>query len=622
MSDPIRLNSNLLSLNVLRKLNQHSAGLGSSFQRLSSGLRINKASDDAAGLSISEGLKVDSLIAQRGAKNLNDGISLLSIAEGAVQELQNIANRILELAEQSSNGVLSNAQRAPLNDESNALVREFNRIVNSTSFNQINILNDPELNIGLQAGESTINVALGDALANLVGDGNYIPTSTDSIAAYGAQLAGDVNNDGLEDLIIWGGSGAPNAFSTYLGNGDGSFGSNITYTKISGSVQHAELYDINNDGNLDIIQGSDTEFGYNLGNGDGTFQAPVTTSVIAEDFSLGDFNNDGLMDVFYGEVNSAGSPLYGALYNNGDGTFTNSVLGILTNLKVLPTGDINGDGIDDIVFSNSPTNTYTMFGSSSGLISSIAGTARSSLAVVADFNNDGKDDIIGITGGTSTINYHESNGDGSYQTSVTSTASGTILALETADINEDGYMDLIYRTTSVIGSMLGNGDGTFQAEVSQSIVNASEGGLLVGDFSNDGVLDVITQSSGSGYVRFYEGQTSQVSTIKQFNLSTQRDARESLDEARELTERLSKELANIGASLSRLDFANSVLSSGSLNMEDASSRITDADIAEEVANLTKQSILQNISSALLASANQQNDIGLALLQGGSGRRRF
>lgn len=98
LEDMVSIGSNINSLRAQRQLNDATSSLGRSFERLASGMRITHASDDAAGLSISESLRVDSRIFQQGQRNLNDGISLLSIADGAVTELKSILVRIRELS--------------------------------------------------------------------------------------------------------------------------------------------------------------------------------------------------------------------------------------------------------------------------------------------------------------------------------------------------------------------------------------------------------------------------------------------------------------------------------------------------------------------------------------------
>ena len=128
------------SLRAQRALDSASYDISKTQERLSSGLRINSASDDAAGLAISSTLNTDQRIFSTGIRNLNDGLSATNIAQGALESISTIVNRQKELAEQAANGVYSIAQRSALNTEANQLVKEFNRIVQTTSFNGQKIL--------------------------------------------------------------------------------------------------------------------------------------------------------------------------------------------------------------------------------------------------------------------------------------------------------------------------------------------------------------------------------------------------------------------------------------------------------------------------------------------------
>jgi flagellin len=136
----INIRTNVPSLVAQRNLNASSGGLTTAFERLSSGLRINRAKDDAAGLSIAESLKADARIASVAIRNASDGISLISIADQAIGQVGNVLTRLAELAEQSANGIFSNDQRSALNNEFQALVQEMERIALTTQFNGLNLL--------------------------------------------------------------------------------------------------------------------------------------------------------------------------------------------------------------------------------------------------------------------------------------------------------------------------------------------------------------------------------------------------------------------------------------------------------------------------------------------------
>ncbi|MCB0339357.1 MAG: flagellin FliC [Bdellovibrionales bacterium] len=136
----INIRTNVSSLTAQRNLDSTTARLGQAFERLSSGLRINRARDDAAGLAIAENLKADARVASVAIRNANDGISVISIADQAIGQITNILTRLAELAEQSANGIFSNSQRSALANEFSALTSEIERIAFTTEFNGLNLL--------------------------------------------------------------------------------------------------------------------------------------------------------------------------------------------------------------------------------------------------------------------------------------------------------------------------------------------------------------------------------------------------------------------------------------------------------------------------------------------------
>lgn len=190
----LSLNSNLLSLNAQRRLGEATSSLSQSYNRLSSGLRITKASDDVAGLAVSSLLDVDRKVANQAIRNINDGISYLNVAEGALGELTNIVTRIGELAEQGANGTLGNSQRGALQLEVTALQNEYNRIVNSTKFNGKQIFTGDDTKTILQGGYGTaaqLGIQVGDeaivgGLNNSAGETIRVSTSSSGVEANGS----------------------------------------------------------------------------------------------------------------------------------------------------------------------------------------------------------------------------------------------------------------------------------------------------------------------------------------------------------------------------------------------------------------------------------------------------
>jgi len=136
----LNIRTNVASINAQRSLAQSTSGLQTAFERLSSGLRINRAMDDAAGLAIAENLKADARIAQVAMRNASDGISIVAIADGAIASITSVLSRLAELAEQSANGVYGNDQRSALSLEFTALMSEIERIAHTTEFNGLNLL--------------------------------------------------------------------------------------------------------------------------------------------------------------------------------------------------------------------------------------------------------------------------------------------------------------------------------------------------------------------------------------------------------------------------------------------------------------------------------------------------
>ncbi len=166
------IQTNVASLNAQRNLNSSQGGLATSLQRLSSGLRINSAKDDAAGLAIADRMTAQIKGLGQASRNANDGISLTQTAEGALQESTNILQRVRELAVQSANSTNSATDRLSLQSEVNQLVSELDRISDTTSFNGIKLLDGSfqaqQFQVGANAGE-TIQVNVTKATSDSLG---------------------------------------------------------------------------------------------------------------------------------------------------------------------------------------------------------------------------------------------------------------------------------------------------------------------------------------------------------------------------------------------------------------------------------------------------------------------
>jgi flagellin len=177
------INTNVASINAQRNLGRTEGKLQSSLAKLSSGMRITSAKDDAAGLAISEKLRSHIRGLAQAERNANDGISLVQTAEGALDEVSNILIRMRELGVQAANGTLGAEERDYLDDEFQDLVSEIDRIANVTEFNGQKLLNGATsggitFQVGLSAGtDDRITVSISKTFASSIGTGTSIGSS-------------------------------------------------------------------------------------------------------------------------------------------------------------------------------------------------------------------------------------------------------------------------------------------------------------------------------------------------------------------------------------------------------------------------------------------------------------
>ncbi len=177
----LRINTNVAALQTTRILRRSTLDLNKSLERLSSGLRVNRAADDAAGLAIAEGFRSVSKAAVVSQRNAQDGISLVQTAEGALSETINILQRIRELAVQSANGTNSATNRTDLQLEVSQLLIQMDSIANNTEFNGLNVLdgsltgNTITLQVGADAAATlVINFPAGGAGSTAIGVGGLV----------------------------------------------------------------------------------------------------------------------------------------------------------------------------------------------------------------------------------------------------------------------------------------------------------------------------------------------------------------------------------------------------------------------------------------------------------------
>lgn len=186
----ITINTNVSSLDAQRNVSKTQLGLSQAMSRLSSGLRINSGADDAAGLGVSESLKAQTRSMKQAERNAGDGVSLLQVADGGMNEMHDMLGRMRELAVQSSSGTLSDSQRDLVNTEFVELRSEIDRVAGSAEFNGTNLLNGTGSDVAVQVGIGTntatdqITIASADLTSSGLGvDASTVDTSTNAQSA-------------------------------------------------------------------------------------------------------------------------------------------------------------------------------------------------------------------------------------------------------------------------------------------------------------------------------------------------------------------------------------------------------------------------------------------------------
>ncbi len=613
---PLTINSNIASLNAQRRLAQSTVTLQQSFVQLSSGLRINKASDDAAGLAISSSLNVDSRVYTQGVRNANDAESFFAIAGGALSSLVNITTRLKELAQQSSNGVLSYAQRKSLDVEAQALGKEYQRIRQTAQFNGQRLLDNSQGILSVQAGYSALGLAGGSAPDGTFASPNLYSTGADPLNF----TSGDLNNDGYADLVS--ADGTSNQISVLLGNGDGSFKARQAYGS-GNSPRYVTVADLNGDRVLDVIAAEDAvgQLGVYLGNGDGSFKASraYSNGSVAPFVTTADVNGDGSLDMV--AVNNSTNHL-NILLGNGDGTFrARRSYAAGTAPYAAAAADFNRDGVVDIATAQLTPGFISVFignGDGSFLTRATYAASTTNISIMsADLNEDGISDLVAndLTG--QQVSVFIGNGDGTFRARRDYAANGSPSDFTAADYNADGILDLVSIGGGRLSLFQGNGDGTFKVaqtytagttvlSVAATDVNGDGGVDLI---FNDTAADALGVLLGNGSAQAIAG-----TPLGQYTLLSKQNSLKALTQFSQVLDRLTASLGQAGANESRLHAVINVMQQTRINYDSAASQIRDVDVATEAANLAKGNILQQAGAAVLAQANQQPGLALQLLR--------
>ncbi|AHM44152.1 FliC/FljB family flagellin [Escherichia coli] len=555
------INTNSLSLITQNNINKNQSALSSSIERLSSGLRINSAKDDAAGQAIANRFTSNIKGLTQAARNANDGISVAQTTEGALSEINNNLQRIRELTVQASTGTNSDSDLDSIQDEIKSRLDEIDRVSGQTQFNGVNVLakdGSMKIQVGANDGQTiTIDLkkidsdTLGLSGFNVNGKGavaNAKATEADLTGAGFSQGAVDTNGNSTwtkSTTTNYSAATTADLLSTIKD------GSTVTYagtdTGLGVAAAGNYTYDANSKSysfNANGLTGANTATvlkGY-LGTGANTAKISIGGTEqevnIAKDGTITDTNGDALYLDTTGNLtkNYAGSPPAATLDN------------------VLASATVNAT----IKFDSGMTVDYT-----AGTGANITGASISA------------DDMAAKLSGKA---YTVANGAESYDVAAVTGAVTTTAG------NSPVYADA---------------DGKLTTSASNTVTQTYH------EFANGNIYD----DKGSSLYKAADG--SLTSEAKGKSEATA-DPLKALDEA---ISSIDKFRSSLGAVQNRLDSAVTNLNNTTTNLSEAQSRIQDADYATEVSNMSKAQIIQQAGNSVLAKANQVPQQVLSLLQG-------
>ncbi|MHC5636250.1 FliC/FljB family flagellin [Escherichia coli] len=553
------INTNSLSLNTQNNINKNQSALSSSIERLSSGLRINSAKDDAAGQAIANRFTSNIKGLTQAARNANDGISVAQTTEGALSEINNNLQRIRELTVQATTGTNSDSDLDSIQDEIKSRLDEIDRVSGQTQFNGVNVLSKDgsmKIQVGANDGE-TITIDL-----------KKIDSDTLNLAGFNVNGAGSVDNAKAtgKDLTDAG-------FTASAADANGK----ITYTKDTvtkfDKATAADVLGKAAAGDSITYAGTDTGLGvaadastytYNAANKSYTFDATGVAKADAGTALKGYLGASNTGKINIGgteqEVNIAKD---GSITDtNGDALYLDSTGNLTKNTANLGAAD---KATVDKLFAGAQDATITFDSGMTAKFDQTAGTV------------DFKGASISADAMASTLN------NGSY----TANVGGKAYAV-TAGAVQTGGAD-VYKDTT--GALTTEDDET---------VTATYYGFADGKVSD---------GEGSTVYKAADGSITKDATTKS---EAATDPLKALDDA---ISQIDKFRSSLGAVQNRLDSAVTNLNNTTTNLSEAQSRIQDADYATEVSNMSKAQIIQQAGNSVLAKANQVPQQVLSLLQG-------
>ena len=591
----LSINTNIASLNAQRNLNKSQGSLNNAMQRLSSGLRINSAKDDAAGLAVSDRMTAQIRGLNQAARNANDGISLAQTAEGALQESTNILQRMRELAVQSANDTNTTSDRASLQAEVAQLKSELERIAETSQFNGKNLLDGSMSNASFQVGANaganeTISFKIASAktadlsmVGTTITGGSAVKSNNVAGSAF---AAGDLSVNGKS---VAANSGTNVALASAINAANSGGDSSIADIASAVNVQTFDFNAVSLNGSTPVTETATFTFaditsGQTVTIAGRTITAGGSGATAAElktAFSSGNTTGGATVS---GTLDAAWT--VAAHADAGKVVFTSATANAnVTDLASSGTATAPTVSRQQGVSASTPTGTYTLTfdGSTSVNVAAVAGTSVTAQKVVDAINASSG----GATGFTAALT-----SDGKISIAKDDATSFTLA--EAIDLD-------------------GGGAGAAEGAAS-GLVGVDSTATYRGQVSFNSASDIVLTGSGSEAAGL-KGVGNESTTINNLNISTREGATVAISSVDAALAQINNIRGDLGAVQNRFESTIANLQSVSENLSAARGRILDADIAQETAAMTKNNILQQAGVSILAQANQLPQLALSLLGG-------
>ncbi len=579
-------------MNTYRQMGINQQAQQSSMEKLSSGLRINRAGDDAAGLAISEKMRAQVRGLDQASRNSQDGISMIQTAEGALNETHNILQRMRELATQASNDTNVDVDREEIQKEINELTSEINRIGNTTEFNTQKILKGDEQVSVEKTGLDEL------AIGNLSGGGVSIQNATQSITMAAAS-GGNVDTD---------------EFKLTLGDVDGNL-QEITINFASGtSDEYVSGSATANSASVTLDGGNDTK-------------ASGVADIMANALKAAVNENDKLAGNY--DIKGSGNDLVLEAVNELEGK--DGKIEATSGASSADAVSANGDASIGTTVYDKASGTMSVSGLSSGEIRDLAGTGLTVNGEAVEFYNSSEGnytgDAIGIDT-SSAIAMIDNGNTTSGQTQLAKDIQNVLDDIDGIDVSQDGS-----GTISVVASEGGEDgndisitDGATSSDFTAKFQIGSNQGqsmqINISDMRAEALSVAGSESEGS--VEGVEGAvytevesvtngTDNNKTEFALDVSSSDNASAAVTAINNAIEEVSAQRSNLGSFQNRLEHTIANLDNSSENLSAAESRIRDVDMAAEMMEQTRSNILAQASQSMLAQANQQPQSVLQLL---------